>query len=302
MIAASADGMERVCRLQTRLRERIRGQDHVLERLVPAFTRGELGLTNPARPRGSFLLAGPTGCGKTETFTVAIEAVFGAGRLVTFDMSEYQHASAVQKLLGERRDDPGLLGRALADLPEGGVLFDEIEKAHPLVTDLFLQILGDGRITVATGQTFCLCKHYVALTSNLGAQETMRMERSKFASVEQAVMRRLDQVLRPELLGRTDGILIFARLAPDVQREIAELHLSAEVARLKSVGYDVAVSREALEFLIREGFHSHLGARPLRRTIERHLQEAVVKGLFSTGSGSGRLVFREGERSLRFVQ
>ena len=116
--------------------------------------------------------------------------------------------------------------------------------------------------------------------------------------MEQAVLRRVAESLRPELLARIPEKLVFGRLTPDVQREIAELHLAAEVARLKSVGFDLQVSREALEFLMREGFHPHLGARPLRQTIERHLQDAVVRGLFSMGAGSGRIDVLRGTNRL----
>ena len=128
------------------------------------------------------------------------------------------------------------------------------------------------------------------------------MSRSSMASVEQAVLRRVAEALRPEILARIPDKLVFARLTPDVQREIAELHLANEVARLKSVGFDRAVSREALEFLMREGFHPQLGARPLRQTIERHLQDAVVRGLFSAGSGAGQVVFDAKTSSLELVQ
>ncbi|MEN9633535.1 MAG: hypothetical protein RL077_1939 [Verrucomicrobiota bacterium] len=126
----------------------------------------------------------------------------------------------------------------------------------------------------------------------------MRMARSNMASVEQAVLRRVAESLRPELLARIPEKLVFGRLTPDVQREIAELHLAAEVARLESVGFDLQVSREALEFLMREGFHPHLGARPLRQTIERHLQDAVVRGLFSMGAGSARIDVLRGTKRL----
>lgn|GEM_PF-775340 len=112
----------------------------------------------------------------------------------------------------------------------------------------------------------------------------MRMARSSMASVEQAVLRRVAESLRPELLARIPEKQVFGRLTPEVQREIAELHLAAEVALLKSVGFDLRVSREALEFLMREEFHPHLGARPLRQTIERHLQDAVVRGTFLEGN------------------
>ncbi len=276
--------------LEAHLRARIRGQDHILPRIAAGFCRGALQLASPERPRGSFLLVGPTGTGKTETFTAATDYVFGPGHLVSFDMSEYQDRAAVNKLLGEDREDAGLLGQALASASGGGVLFDEIEKAHPLVLDLFLQILWHGRVTVATGQTYRFGNHFVGFTSNIGSAEAMRMERSKLASIEQVVLRTVERTLRPELVGRIDEKLVFARLTPDVQREICALEVRRETERLRRLGYDLEVSREAMEFLLREGFHPRLGARPLRKVVERSLQDAVVDRLFARGVGCGVLV------------
>jgi ATP-dependent Clp protease ATP-binding subunit ClpA len=275
--------------LEAHLLANIRGQDHALPRIAAAFVRGALGLAAPVRPRASFLFVGPTGSGKTETFLCATNYVYGAGHLVVFDMSEYQDKSAVNKLLGEDRNDMGLLGRAFKAIPCGGVLFDEMEKAHPLVMDLFLQILWNGRVTVASGQMFGFADYVVGFTSNIGAAEAMRMEHSKFASIEQATSRRMEQALRPELLGRIDEKIVFARLSPEVQREICALEIAKETARLCGLGYDLEVSREAMEFLVREGFHPQLGARPLRKTVERHLQDAVTRDLFATGTGSGQV-------------
>lgn len=284
--------------LEAHLRAHIRGQDHALPRVAAAFVRGALGLAAPDRPRASFLFVGPTGSGKTETFACVTDYVFGAGRLVVLDMSEYQDKSAVNKLLGEDRADMGLLGRALVAVSSGGVLFDELEKAHPLIMDLFLQILWNGRITVATGQVFEFANYFVGFTSNLGAAEAMRMEHSKFASIEHAVLRRVEQTLRPELLGRIDEKLVFARLSSDVQREICALEIAKETARLRGLGYDLEVCKEAMEFLVREGFHPQLGARPLRKAVERHLQDAVVRDLFATGHGRGQIVPDHGLRRL----
>lgn len=275
--------------LEPYLSARIRGQDHVLPLIAAAFCRGAFHLTAPDRPRASLLLVGPTGTGKSEVFACATDYVFGPGRLIIFDMSEYQDKSAVNKLLGEDRNDPGLLGRALQDLPAGGLLFDEIEKAHHLVMDLFLQILWRGCITVATGQTFRFGDHVVGFASNIGAADAMRMEHSRFASIEQATLRRVEQTLRPELVGRIDEKLVFARLGPAVQEEICVLEVQRETDRLRALGYDLVVSREALEFLVREGFHPQLGARPLRKTVERQLQDAVVRALLASGTARGEL-------------
>ncbi len=299
------DGADRIAHLrglEAHLRGHIRGQDHLLTRIAAVFCRGALGLAAPDRPQGSLLLVGPTGTGKSEAFTCATEYVFGSGHLVTFDMSEYQDKTAVNKLLGEDRSDPGLLGRALQNLPSGGLLFDEIEKAHPLVMDLFLQVLWRGCITVATGQTYSFGHYVVGLTSNIGAADAMRMEHSRFATIEQATLRRIEQTLRPELVGRLDEKLVFARLGPSVQEEICVLEVQRETARLRGLGHDLVVSREALEFLVREGFHPQLGARPLRKTVERQLQDAVVRSLFARGLASGSVEADVSQRRLQIAR
>lgn len=286
----SPETIVRLRGLEPHLRSNLRGQDHVLPRLAAGFGRSALSLPSAERPAASFLLAGPTGVGKSEAFTLASDYTFGAGQLATFDMSEYQERSSINKLLGEDRNDPGLLGRVLLARPAGALLFDEIEKAYPLVLDLFLQILWRGCITVATGQTFALGGYVIGFTSNIGAAESMRMEHSSVASIEQATLRRLEQSLRPELLGRLDERLVFARLGPEAQRAICALEVEKETRRLAAQGYDLILSKEAMELLIREGFNARLGARALRKTVEHQLQNAILRDLLAAGSGSGRLV------------
>ncbi len=297
---ADAAQIDHLRGLESHLRTHLRGQDHVLARAAAVFTRGELGLVRADGPRGAFLAVGPTGTGKTELVLLAARYLFGADRVRRFDLSEFQRADAVERLLGGDASEAGAIGRAANGDSPRVWLFDELEKAHPKVLDLFIQMLEPGHISLANGKTVSLRSDYIAFTSNLGANESMRMANSSPASVEQAVLRRVAEALRPELLARIPDKLVFARLSPDVQREIAELHLANEVARLKSVGFDLEVSREALEFLIREGFHPQFGARPLRQTIERQLQDAVVRSLFSSGVASGTIIHNAKTNALDF--
>ena len=275
--------------LRAHLASQIKGQDHLLDRICSVLTRGELGFAHPRRPKGSFLFVGPTGVGKTELTNVFTSYVFSEAGPARFDMSEYQLQASVEKLIGGSRDDFGLLGRAVRNVTRGTLLFDEVEKAHPLVLDLFLQILEDGRVTVATGETLDLRGFYIVFTSNLGSAEAMRMESAPFASIERTVLMRVRQALRPELVGRVTEIVVFNRLDFTTQRAICEAMIAAELARLAALGHRVEVSPEAVEFLIRQGYHRTLGARPMLRAVERYLQEAIAVNLLSGATGSGCL-------------
>ena len=154
-----------------------------------------------------------------------------------------------------------------------------MEKAHPLVLDLFLQILDAGRITLANGETRNLNNYYIVFTSNIGAGEAMRMESSAFATIERTVLRRVDQVLRPELVARITEKLVFNRLPYAIQREICELMITREIDRLNSLGHSLAIASETVEMLVREGFHRTLGARPMRNTVDRYLQQQASQAL-----------------------
>ncbi len=281
---------ERLRGLRSHLDANIRGQPHVTERATSVLTRGELGLSHPGRPKGSFLFVGPTGVGKTELTNVFTAYLFGGRKPIRFDMSEYQNQSSVEKLIGQEADETGLLGRALHGATEGTLLFDEIEKAHPLVLDLFLQMLDDASITFATGERRNLSRFYTVFTSNIGSSEVMRMTSAPMATVERTVLSRVGQQLRPELVGRITEKLVFARLGFDTQREICELMIDRERTRLRDLGFALEANGEVAEFLIRRGFHKTLGARPMRSVVERHLQDAIAEGMLSDGSGSGRVV------------
>jgi ATP-dependent Clp protease ATP-binding subunit ClpB len=156
-----------------------------------------------------------------------------------------------------------------------------MEKAHPLVLDLFLQILDAGRITLANGETKNLNGFYIVFTSNIGAGEAMRMESSAFATIERTVLRRVDQALRPELVARISEKMVFNRLPYAIQREICELMIDREVQRLNRLGHNLTVECDTIERLVREGFHRTLGARPMRNTVDRFLQQAVADAALS---------------------
>jgi ATP-dependent Clp protease ATP-binding subunit ClpA len=282
MSLASSDHLEKLRHLPTHVREHIRGQNHVIERVCSVLQRGELGLAHPHRPRGSFLFVGPTGVGKTEIANVFTSYLFAESKPLRFDMSEYQNQSSVEKLIGTHPDDAGLLGRALARADRGTLLFDEVEKAHPLVLDLFLQILDDAAITLATGERKNLSAFYVIFTSNIGAAEAMRMQSAPFASIERTVLARVGQQLRPELVGRMTEKIVFNRLPYAVQREICEHMITLEQTRLRALGHVIEIPAEDFELLLRKGHHKTLGARPMRIAVERHLQSMVVEKL--TGS------------------
>ena len=286
--------------LPVHLAARIKGQKHALGRIASVLTRGELGIAHPRRPKGSFLIVGPTGVGKTETTNVFTSYLFDGTVPIRFDMSEYQLQKSVDKLIGENADDPGLLGRALRGVSQGTLLFDEIEKAHGLVLDLFLQILEDGRITLATGETLNLTGFYIVLTSNIGSAEVMRMVSAPFATVERTVLMRVGQQLRPELFVRVTEKIVFARLQFETQRDICELMIAREQARLDRLGYPVETTPEAVEFLIRRGYHKTLGARPMRATVERFLQDAITESLLRNDGGCGRLAVASEQDRLTF--
>jgi ATP-dependent Clp protease ATP-binding subunit ClpB len=257
--------------------------------VVSVLQRGELGLTKPTRPRGSFMFLGPTGVGKTEITLAFTEFLFGADKLFRFDMSEYQTQESLGVLLGARLGERGTLGMVYDKSPSGTLLFDEIEKAHPRVLDVFLQILDAARVTMASGDTLDFSKHYVVLTSNIGAAEILHIQHSTQATMERHVLTRAQQSLRPEMFARITEKLVFNRLTYDNQLEIASLLLANELKFLREKGYVLTPSESVLPFLVRRGFHPKLGARPMRDAIEKLIGDAVTEFLLAGDNSGGSL-------------
>jgi len=301
----AAERIEHLRNLDHTLRAEIRGQAHVIPRVVSVLQRGEMGLSKPGRPRGSFLFLGPTGVGKTELTQVFTKTLFGMEKLVRFDMSEFQTQDALGLLLGlllgSRAGESGFMGAAFARTHEGTLLFDEIEKAHPRIMDVFLQILDAARVTIATGQTLDLSGFYVVMTSNIGSAELLSLQHSTDATLERHVLTRAQQTLRPEIFARVAEKLVFHRLSYEHQLEIAEKFLAKEVVFLRERGHALDVDASVLPFLVRKGFHPKLGARPMRDAAEKLVGDAVAEALLKIGSASGRLMADSTNDRLAFV-
>ena len=287
--AASGDRRTRLLHLESHLQASIRGQDSALARIASVLRRGELGLSTDARPKVSFLLLGPTGVGKTESVVVFTRYLAGDDWLFRFDMSEYQTQETLGLLLGASSNETGMLGRVVERSAHGTLLFDEMEKAHPRIMDVFLQILDAARVTVADGTTLDLSGYYVVFTSNIGSAELMDWQHSSFATMERHVLASARQWLRPELFARITEKLVFQRLDYDTQVEIARLMLEQHLLLLEKKGHRLVATPEVLPFLVRKGFHPKLGARPLRDCLEKLIGDAVAVRLLEDGRCEGVL-------------
>ena len=275
--------------LESHLRTHIRGQDHVLPRIVSLLQRGQLGLTKANRPRGSFLFLGPTGVGKTETTLTFTEFLFGEEKLFRFDMSEYQTQESLGVLLGAKLGERGTLAMAYDRSHCGTLLFDEIEKAHARILDIFLQILDAARVTMANAETLDLSGFYIVFTSNIGGADLLNLQHSTFATMERYVLARAQQAMRPELFARITEKVVFNRLSYDHQLEIAQLLLDNELSFLRKRGCEIQPEKSVLPFLVQRGFHPRLGARPMRDAVEKFIGDAVANDMLVGGNGSGKL-------------
>ena len=284
---------ERLTKLEEELAHRVIGQREAVKAVADAVRRSRAGLQDPNRPIGSFIFLGPTGVGKTETARALADFLFDSEQaMVRIDMSEYMEKHAVARLIGAPPgyvgyEEGGQLTEAIRRRPYSVVLFDEIEKAHPDVFNILLQILDDGRLTDSQGRTVDFRNSVIIMTSNIGSQFILDRGTADWAEVEAHVMAELRRNFKPEFLNRVDDIIIFHPLAMDQIEHIVELQLHRLEQLLADRKITIELTPEAKRVLAEEGYDPAFGARPLKRAIQRNLQNplamAVLDGRIADG-------------------
>lgn len=301
---------EKLNRMEEELKKRIVGQDEAVKKISDTIKRSRAGISDPNRPIGSFIFLGPTGVGKTELTKALAEFMFNDDKaLIRVDMSEFMEKHSVSKLIGA---PPGYVGfeegGGLTELvrhrPYSIVLFDEIEKAHPEVFNVLLQVLDNGRLTDSKGRTVNFKNTIIVMTSNIGAQYIDKMEKlgfgersieadkdkSDYNGIKDKVMEAMKDFFRPEFLNRLDDIIIFDVLPISAVRDIVKIQIDLVRARLLEKEISLEITDEALEYLTKEGYNPQYGARPLKRVIQNKILNPVASYIISKGIMKGGTV------------
>ncbi len=284
--------VEKLIHMEERLHRRVVGQDDALEVISNALRRARSGLQDPNRPIGSFIFLGPTGVGKTELARALAEFMFDDEKaMVRIDMSEFMEKHSVARLIGAPPgyvgyDEGGYLTEAVRRRPYSVLLLDEIEKAHPDVFNVLLQILDEGRLTDGQGRTVGFTNTVVIMTSNIGSQWILDSDMNE-AEIEARVMEAMRMAFKPEFLNRVDDVVIFHRLTLEHIRQIVEIQLTLLRARLATRDIAIELTEDAKDYLAHQGYDPAYGARPLKRLIQREIQDkvamALLKGEFREG-------------------
>ncbi len=292
--------------LEENLHKRVIGQNEAVSAVAKAIRRGRVGLTDPNRPTGSFLFLGPTGVGKTELAKALAEAMFGnEDAMIRIDMSEFMESHSVAKLIGSPPgyvgyDEGGQLTEKVRRKPYSVILFDEMEKAHPDVMNMLLQILEDGRLTDSQGRTVNFKNTIIIMTSNVGAKlitdknklgfandKSAENEKQEYENIKKEVLAELKKQFRPEFINRIDDIIVFHKLNNEDINKIMEIMLKQVQKRLELQNYKVEIDDSAKELIAKKGVDNNYGARPLRRSIQNMLEdkiaEAILDGIIKPG-------------------
>ena len=298
---------EKLRNLEKILHERVVGQKEAVTAVAKAIRRGRVGLKDPDRPTGSFLFLGPTGVGKTELSKALADAMFGdETSMIRLDMSEYMEKHSVSKLIGSPPgyvgyDEGGQLSELVRRNPYSVILFDEIEKAHPDVFNILLQVLDDGHITDSQGRRISFKNSIIIMTSNAGAQNIVSPKKLGFASVEDDkedynrmkanVMGEVKRIFRPEFINRIDEIIVFHALTKEDIRAIVRIMLDTIFKRSQQqLNLSLNATDEVLDFLAETGFDENFGARPLRRAIQNHIEDQLADELLQNNIKNGDTV------------
>jgi ATP-dependent Clp protease ATP-binding subunit ClpB len=292
---------EKLLQLETVLHERVIGQDEAIDAISDAIRRSRAGLSDPDRPIGSFIFLGPTGVGKTETAKALAQQLFDTeDNLIRIDMSEYMEKHSVARLIGAPPgyvgyEEGGQLTEAVRRHPYSVLLFDEIEKAHPDVFNVLLQLLDDGRLTDSQGRTVDFRNTVVIMTSNIGSHRILESSQAgtDFTEVRAEVMHALQQHFRPEFLNRIDDIIVFHPLGQEQVAEIAQIQLNRIRERLAERRITLEISGPALQQLARAGFDPAFGARPLKRTLQQLIETPLSREIIAGGVKDGDTVVVE---------
>ncbi len=291
VVQLTKEESERLLNMEQVLHERVVGQNEAVTSIAKAIRRGRVGLKDPKRPVGSFIFLGPTGVGKTELCKALAQAMFGdENAMLRLDMSEYMEKHTVSKLIGSPPgyvgfDEGGQLTEKVRRKPYSVVLFDEIEKAHPDVFNMLLQILEDGRLTDSQGRTVDFKNTVIIMTSNVGARLitdkqkslgfTQESQEAKQEDIRSLVLGELKKVFRPEFLNRVDDIIVFNKLTQDEIKQIAGKMLDTLAKRLEAMHIDITFTDAAVTAIADKGFDDSYGARPLRRAIQSEIEDAL---------------------------
>ncbi|WP_255587414.1 MULTISPECIES: ATP-dependent Clp protease ATP-binding subunit [Nocardia] len=292
----TAEEKQRLLQLEDVLHKRVIGQDEAIVAVAEAVRRARAGLKDPNRPIGSFLFLGPTGVGKTELAKALAEAVFGdEDRLIRFDMSEFQEKHTVSRLVGAPPgyvgyDDAAQLTDKVRRQPYSVILFDEVEKAHPDVFNVLLQLLDDGRVTDSKGRTVDFKNTIVIMTSNIGSDLILKAPEGDLDSIVPELEERLRQHFRPEFLNRIDEQIVFHRLDKTQLERIVNLILDKTRRMLAAQDIGLEISDSAVDWLGERGFQPEFGARPLRRTVQKELDNRISRLLLDGGLDPGATV------------